>query len=87
MPTSQDIINYYEANSYDIACFPDQISFLIRSNVGHQNLPLAVMTEMASQRLARESISALVGGWADGRKFSIHRTAAQDQVKWVRGTE
>ena len=55
MPTSQDIINYYEANSYDIACFPDQISFLIRSNVGHQNLPLAVMTEMASQRLARES--------------------------------
>lgn len=54
MPTPHDIINYYEANSYDIACFPDQISFLIRTDTAQHNLPLAVMREMASQRLARE---------------------------------
>jgi len=83
MPTSQDIINYYEANSYDIACFPDQISFLIRGNVGQQNLPLAVMTEMASQRLAREySDDDPHAGQADDRKFPIHRSTAQDEIEW-----
>jgi hypothetical protein len=55
MPTPQQLLNFYEANSYDIACFPDQISFLVRTDTAHQNLPLAVMREMASQRLARES--------------------------------
>lgn len=55
MPTPQELLNFYEANSYDIACFPDQISFLIRTDTVHQNLPLAVMREMASQRLARRS--------------------------------
>jgi hypothetical protein len=60
MPTSQDIINYYEANSYDIACFPDQISFLITGYAARQNLPLAVMREMASQRLARESLAFML---------------------------
>lgn len=57
MPTPQQLLNFYEANSYDIACFPDQISFLLRTDTAHQNLPLAVMREMASQRLAREPVS------------------------------
>lgn len=77
MPSPQDIINYYEANSYDIACFSDQISFLIRTDAGQQNLPLAVMREMASQRLARES--AIVNNTEQNRELSIHRLAAQIQ--------
>lgn len=59
MPTPQQLLNFYEANSYDIACFPDQISFLLRTDTAQQNLPLAVMREMASQRLAREYLTIL----------------------------
>jgi hypothetical protein len=55
MPTSQEIDELYELNSYDIACYSDQVSFLIRSDAASANLPLAVMREMASQRLSRES--------------------------------
>lgn len=54
MPTPSEIQDFYEVNSYDIACYPDQVSFLIRSTAAHVNLPLAVMREMASQRLSRE---------------------------------
>jgi hypothetical protein len=53
MPTPEEISTYYEAHSYDIACFPDQVSFLIRSDAAQINLPLAVMREMASQRLSQ----------------------------------
>ncbi|KAL7422858.1 vacuolar membrane-associated protein iml1 [Cryptotrichosporon argae] len=52
MPTPQDISTFYEANSYDIACFSDQISFLVKQDLAQENLPLAVMREMASQRLS-----------------------------------
>ena len=54
MPTTQEIQDFYEFNSYDIACYPDQVSFLVRSDAATTNLPLAVMREMASQRLSRE---------------------------------
>lgn len=53
MPTPDEIATYYEAHSYDIACFPDQVSFLIRPDAAQINLPLAVMREMASQRLSQ----------------------------------
>ncbi|GMK55697.1 hypothetical protein CspeluHIS016_0207530 [Cutaneotrichosporon spelunceum] len=53
MPTTEEISTYYEAHSYDIACFPDQVSFLIRPDAAQINLPLAVMKEMASQRLSQ----------------------------------
>lgn len=53
MPTPEEIATYYEAHSYDIACFPDQVSFLIRPDAAQTNLPLAVMREMASQRLSQ----------------------------------
>ncbi|BEJ00902.1 hypothetical protein CcaverHIS631_0507590 [Cutaneotrichosporon cavernicola] len=53
MPTPEEISTYYEAHSYDIACFPDQVSFLIRADAAQVNLPLAVMREMASQRLSQ----------------------------------
>lgn len=53
MPTPEEIGTYYEAHSYDIACFPDQVSFLIRPDAAQINLPLAVMREMASQRLSQ----------------------------------
>ena len=56
MPTTSEIEEYYEFNSYDIACYPEQVSFLVRSDAAHVNLPLAVMREMASQRLSRESL-------------------------------
>lgn len=55
MPTPQEMHHFYEANSYDIACFSDQVSFLVRQDAANPNLPLAVMKEMASQRLARKS--------------------------------
>ena len=54
MPTTQEIQDFYELNSYDIACYPDQVSFLVRPDAANTNLPLAVMREMASQRLSRE---------------------------------
>jgi hypothetical protein len=54
MPTPQEIAELYELNSYDIACYSDQVSFLVRSDAASVNLPLAVMREMASQRLSRE---------------------------------
>lgn len=60
MPTTQEIQDFYEFNSYDIACYPDQVSFLVRSDAATTNLPLAVMREMASQRLSRKSSSYLV---------------------------
>lgn len=53
MPTPEEITTFYEAHSYDIACFPDQVSFLIRPDAAQLNLPLAVMREMASQRLSQ----------------------------------
>jgi hypothetical protein len=53
MPTPDEIATFYEAHSYDIACFPDQVSFLIRPDAAQLNLPLAVMREMASQRLSQ----------------------------------
>lgn len=53
MPTPEEIATFYEAHSYDIACFPDQVSFLIRPDAAQVNLPLAVMREMASQRLSQ----------------------------------
>lgn len=53
MPTQTEIQEFYEANSYDIACFADQVSFLVRPDAAQANLPLAVMREMASQRLSR----------------------------------
>ena len=56
MPTPEEIQEFYEINSYDIACYPDQVSFLVRQDAAHVNLPLAVMREMASQRLSREPI-------------------------------
>ena len=55
MPSPNEIQDLYEINSYDIACYLDQVSLLIRSDAAHVNLPLAVMQEMASQRLSRES--------------------------------
>lgn len=54
MPTTREIADFYEVNSYDIACYPDQVSFLVRNDAAMVNLPLAVMREMASQRLSRE---------------------------------
>lgn len=54
MPSTKEIQDYYEFNSYDIACYPDQVSFLVRADAANINLPLAVMREMASQRLSRE---------------------------------
>lgn len=53
MPTAEEIATHYEAHSYDIACFPDQVSFLVRPDAAQINLPLAVMREMASQRLSQ----------------------------------
>jgi hypothetical protein len=57
MPTTQEIQDFYEFNSYDIACYPDQVSFLVRPDAANTNLPLAVMREMASQRLSRKWIA------------------------------
>ena len=57
MPTNVEITDFYENNSYDIACYADQVSFLVRSDAAHANLPLAIMREMASQRLSRESFA------------------------------
>lgn len=54
LPTAREISDFYEVNSYEIACFSDQVSFLIRPDVAVGNLALAVMREMASQRLTRE---------------------------------
>lgn len=54
MPTTSEIQDFYEFNSYDIACYPDQVSFLVRADAANTNLPLAVMREMASQRLSRK---------------------------------
>ncbi|ORY27432.1 hypothetical protein BCR39DRAFT_538001 [Naematelia encephala] len=53
MPTPREIQDFYEVNAYDIACFPDQVSFLLRQDAATANLPLAVMREMASQRLTQ----------------------------------
>lgn len=53
MPTAEELNTFYESHSYDIACFPDQVSFLIRPDAANLNLPLAVMREMASQRLSQ----------------------------------
>ncbi|EIW66543.1 hypothetical protein TREMEDRAFT_35030 [Tremella mesenterica DSM 1558] len=53
MPTASELQEFYEANSYDIACFADQLSFLIRADSAAHNLPLAIMREMASQRLTQ----------------------------------
>ena len=61
MPTPADIQEFYELHSYDIACYPDQVSFLVRADAAHVNLPLAVMREMASQRLSRESVDIGLG--------------------------
>jgi hypothetical protein len=54
LPTPREISDFYEVNSYEIACFGDQVSFLIRPDVASGNLALAVMREMASQRLSRK---------------------------------
>ena len=56
MPSPSEIQDLYEINSYDIACYSDQVSFLVRSDAAYINLPLAVMQEMASQRLSRKSL-------------------------------
>lgn len=53
MPTPQEIQDFYEVNSYDIACYSEQVSFLVRADAAWHNLPLAVMREMASQRLSQ----------------------------------
>ena len=56
LPTPREITDFYQVNSYEIVCFQDQVSFLIRPDAADSNLALAVMREMASQRLGRKSI-------------------------------
>jgi hypothetical protein len=55
LPTPREIADFYQVNSYEIVCFQDQVSFLIRPDAADNNLALAVMREMASQRLGRKS--------------------------------
>ena len=52
IPSAADLKEHFMENAYDIACFPGDISFLLKEGA-HENLPLAVMREMASQRLSR----------------------------------
>ena len=54
VPTPSEVQEFYEVSNYDIACLPEQASFLIRPDAAYANQPLAVMREMASQRLSRE---------------------------------
>ncbi|KAK4690095.1 SEA/GATOR complex protein SEA1/DEPDC5, partial [Tremellales sp. Uapishka_1] len=60
MPTPLEIQEFYDHNPYTIACDPDQISFLVRQDAAQEDLPLAVMREMASQRLSPENFQFVV---------------------------
>jgi hypothetical protein len=67
LPTPQEIQEFYQVNFHEIVCFQDQVSFLIRPDAAQSNLALAVMREMASQRLGRECKAIKLI-----RKLSIH---------------
>lgn len=58
IPSAADLKEHFTENAYDIACFPGEISFLLKPEAAHDNLPLAVMREMASQRLSRTCYSS-----------------------------
>jgi hypothetical protein len=80
MPTPDELHEYYEANAYDIACYPDQVSFLVRSDAANMNLPLAVMREMASQRLSRE-LDSVQGLMAENFQFIVLPHHAQTSLQ------
>ncbi len=77
MPTPSEIQDFYEFNSYDIACYPEQVSFLVRTDAAHANLPLAVMREMASQRLSRMSSLRYLADCC--RKLPVHRPTTRSR--------
>jgi hypothetical protein len=57
LPTPVEIKDFYVVNSYELAILGDPC-FLIRPEEAQGNLAMAVMREMASQRLAREFLRA-----------------------------
>jgi len=76
MPTPSEIQEFYEFHPYSIACYPNQVSFLVRPDAAQVNLPLAVMREMASQRLSREYSPQLFVHADRCRELSIYCSAS-----------
>lgn len=56
IPLEEELRTQYREQLYHFACDANQLSFLLRSDE-LKDLPIAVMREMASQRLSRECLS------------------------------
>lgn len=68
IPTDEELVSKFNEQLYVFDCQANQLSFLLRSDVS--DLPIAVMREMASQRLT-QNFQFIVG--ADAADTSIKR--------------
>lgn len=61
IPMEEELRSQYHEQLYHFACDANQLSFLLRADE-LSDLPIAVMREMASQRLSRKPLVYLVSG-------------------------
>ncbi|WRT65675.1 uncharacterized protein IL334_002620 [Kwoniella shivajii] len=53
LPTQKQSDELYTTGTYNVQCYLEDGAFLIRSDAAEENLPLAMMREMVSQRLSQ----------------------------------
>ncbi|WWD05741.1 hypothetical protein V865_003824 [Kwoniella europaea PYCC6329] len=53
LPTQKQSDELYNTGTYTVQCYLEDGAFLIRSDAAQENLPLAMMREMVSQRLSQ----------------------------------
>lgn len=85
IPGEEDLISNYREQVYVFDCHANQLSFLIRPDV--RDLPIAVMREMASQRLS-QNFQFIVGNTTHlktGRVQGIVPGGASEVLRSTRG--